>query len=63
VYAECLARSGADGEARAAIAVARDRLLRRAERIADPAWRDRFLHDVPAHARTIELAELALLAA
>ncbi|WP_437489904.1 protein kinase [Sorangium sp. So ce1014] len=56
VRAEALEACGAHGEARAAIATARGRLLERAARIANPAWRARFLENVPDHARTLALA-------
>ena len=41
----------------AALAVAHQRLLARAERIEEPAWRTRFLHAVPVNARILALAE------
>ena len=56
-YAEALGASGRRDEARAALAVARQRLLARAERIGEPAWRHRFLHEVPVNARILALAE------
>ncbi|MDI3285070.1 protein kinase [Polyangium sp. 15x6] len=43
--------------AREALAQARERLLSTAERIGDPAFRRSFLEDVPAHRRTLALAE------
>jgi hypothetical protein len=43
-------------QARVAIAGARDSLLARAAKIADPAWRARFLRDVPTNARTLAQA-------
>jgi tetratricopeptide (TPR) repeat protein len=55
-YAEALAASGRHAEATAAIASARTALLARAEKLSDPTWRERFLHDVPDNARTLELA-------
>ncbi|HVV53164.1 MAG TPA: hypothetical protein VHO06_26135, partial [Polyangia bacterium] len=55
-YAEALAASGAAAEAQAALAVARQRLLARADRIADLGWRQRFLHEVPANARLLALS-------
>ncbi|WP_437964413.1 protein kinase [Sorangium sp. So ce260] len=55
-YAEALAASGRHAEAIAAIASARTALLARAEKLSDPAWRERFLRDVPDNARTLELA-------
>jgi tetratricopeptide (TPR) repeat protein len=42
--------------ARRAILAARDRLLARAEKIQDPAWRQSFLTRVPENARTLTLA-------
>jgi eukaryotic-like serine/threonine-protein kinase len=55
-YAEALAAAGAEGEAAAALAAARDHLLSRADRISDPRWRERFLSCVPENARTLALA-------
>ncbi|WP_437640736.1 serine/threonine-protein kinase [Sorangium sp. So ce854] len=52
-YAEALAASGAHGEAAAVLAEARERLLARAERIADPRRRERFLASVPENARIV----------
>ena len=56
-HAEALAVSGQWDLARAALADAHGRLLARAERIEEPAWRHRFLHDVPVNARILSLAE------
>ncbi|WP_437959519.1 protein kinase [Sorangium sp. So ce119] len=56
VRAEALEACGAHGEARVAIATARERLLERTARIANPAWRSGFLENVPEHARTLALA-------
>ncbi|WP_437875275.1 serine/threonine-protein kinase [Sorangium sp. So ce513] len=56
VHAEALAAAGQTAEARGAIALARNGLLVRAGRISDPAWRERFLRDVPDHARILALA-------
>ncbi|WP_437828221.1 serine/threonine-protein kinase [Sorangium sp. So ce1153] len=56
VHAEALAASGQLAEARGAIALARNGLLVRAGRISDPAWRERFLRDVPDNARILALA-------
>ncbi|WP_437783786.1 protein kinase domain-containing protein [Sorangium sp. So ce1097] len=56
VRAEALEACGAREEARAAIAAARDRLLKRAGRIENPAWRASFLENVPEHARIQALA-------
>jgi eukaryotic-like serine/threonine-protein kinase len=55
-YAEALSHNGADAEARAALETARERLLARAARIEDAAWRARFLNDVPVNARILALA-------
>ncbi|XYH94989.1 protein kinase domain-containing protein [Sorangium sp. So ce1128] len=56
VRAEALEACGAREEAHATIATARGRLLERAARIANPAWRASFLENVPEHARTLALA-------
>jgi tetratricopeptide (TPR) repeat protein len=56
-HAEALAQTGARDDARAALAVAHERLLARAERIEEPAWRQRFLHNVPVNARILALVE------
>ncbi|WP_438014061.1 protein kinase [Sorangium sp. So ce315] len=55
-FAEALAAAGRRDEAAAAIASARAALLARAGKLSDPAWRERFLRDVPDNARTLELA-------
>ena len=55
-YAEALSAAGEHQQARAALAIARQRLLARAERVADLGWRHRFLHEVPVNARTLALA-------
>jgi tetratricopeptide (TPR) repeat protein len=55
-YAEALFAVGAQTEARAALAAARERLLARAERIGDPRLREKFLGTVPENARTLALA-------
>ncbi|HEX3906171.1 MAG TPA: protein kinase [Polyangia bacterium] len=55
-YAEALAAAGQEAEARAALALARQRLLARADRVADLGWRHRFLHEVPVNARILALA-------
>ncbi|WP_437521775.1 AAA family ATPase [Sorangium sp. So ce726] len=55
-YAEALSASGRHDEAAVAIAAARTALLARAEKLGDPAWRERFLQHVPDNARTLELA-------
>ncbi|WP_437947752.1 protein kinase [Sorangium sp. So ce296] len=56
VHAEALAASGDLGGARAAVALGRDRLLARAAKIANRAWRAGFLENVPENARTLALA-------
>jgi tetratricopeptide (TPR) repeat protein len=56
-FAEALDQSGARDEAHRALAVAHQRLLARAERIEEAAWRHRFLHAVPVNARILGLAE------
>lgn len=57
VHAEVLDRSGDHAAARAAISIARDRLLARARGIANGARRRTFLQEVPENARTMALAE------
>ncbi|MEJ7730740.1 MAG: hypothetical protein WKG00_16175 [Polyangiaceae bacterium] len=57
VWAETLHTAGRRGEALAVAANARARLLERAARIDEPALRQTFLHAVPDHARTLELAQ------
>ncbi|WP_437669162.1 protein kinase domain-containing protein [Sorangium sp. So ce131] len=59
-HAEALEACGAREEARSAIANARERLLSRAARITNPAWRASFLENVPEHARTLALARVWL---
>ena len=54
VHVEALLAVG-DPSARAAARDARERLLARAARIADPAWRERFLTAVPDNAATLAL--------
>jgi serine/threonine protein kinase/predicted ATPase len=49
VHAEALDAAGRTDAAREVRAIARAGVLAAARRIADPAWRERFLHDVPAH--------------
>ena len=56
VYAEALGRAGTPEDYEHAVAWARERLLARARRISDSSWRDRFLHNVPDNARTLELS-------
>ena len=55
-YAECLIANGANNEANIVLRNARDRLLSRASRITEDTWRERFLHDVPSHKKTLSLA-------
>jgi eukaryotic-like serine/threonine-protein kinase len=55
-FAEASWAAGLSSMARVAIAAARQRLLDRAAKIKDPAWRRSFLENVPENARTIELA-------
>jgi len=43
-------------EVQAAITVARDKLLKNADKIGDPAYRKSFLENVPENARTLALA-------
>jgi len=57
VYVEALAATGARPEACRALRIGYERLLARAQRIGEPTWRHRFLHDVPVNARMIALAE------
>jgi hypothetical protein len=56
VHAEALHAAGAHDAARCAIAEARARLFRIADRITDPAARRGFLDNVPENARTLALA-------
>jgi tetratricopeptide (TPR) repeat protein len=53
VHVEALFAAGRLAEARAALAVARERVLARAACIRDPAWRERFLNQVPDNAATL----------
>jgi tetratricopeptide (TPR) repeat protein len=53
VYVEALSAAGRAAEADLALRAARDRLLARAARISDPAWRERFLSAVPDNAGTL----------
>jgi tetratricopeptide (TPR) repeat protein len=62
-WAEALAASGRAAEAAAVLEEAAARLLARADRIAEPVWRERFLRGVPENARTLELAARALYSA
>jgi tetratricopeptide (TPR) repeat protein len=54
-YAEALRAVGDDDGAETALAVAAQRLLAHAERIADLGWRDRFLREVPINAKILAL--------
>jgi hypothetical protein len=56
VLVEALLAAGHVEPGRLALASAYAALLRRAEKVSDPAWRDRFFRLVPEHARTVELA-------
>jgi tetratricopeptide (TPR) repeat protein len=56
-YAECLSDAGQAAEANTVITGARAHLLARAARIGDLGWRERFLRDVPANARTLTLSQ------
>lgn len=56
VWAEALASTGPENEARNAITVAYRRLMERAEKIRDASWRKWFLEVVPENVRTRELA-------
>jgi len=56
VYAEALVANGREVEFVAAITSAREHLLAKAERISDPAGRERFLRGVADNVRTMELA-------
>jgi hypothetical protein len=56
-HAEALHATGAHDAARRAIAEARAQLLRIADRIDDPAYRQSFLDCVPENARTLALAQ------
>jgi hypothetical protein len=56
VYAETLAANGHTESFAQAITSARDRLLARANRIRDPAARERFLTAILDNARTLALA-------
>ncbi len=57
VLAESLETAGRHAEARQAIHEAGERVLMRAEKIAQARYRDSFLRDVPENARTLELFE------
>lgn len=55
VYAEALAANGLLEEFASALISAREHLLARANRISDPAGRERFLRGIADNARTLEL--------
>ena len=55
-HAEALEASGDHERARAALAVARDRVLARARTLSDPGLRRAFIEAVAEHARTLDLA-------
>ena len=57
VYVEALHASGDHDSARAALVIARARLLETAAKIGDPALRRSFVDDVADNARTLRLAE------
>jgi serine/threonine protein kinase/tetratricopeptide (TPR) repeat protein len=59
-FAEALAACGETEPARAAIRVARDRVLERAAKITDPEWRMSFLTKLSENARTLEMARVLL---
>jgi tetratricopeptide (TPR) repeat protein len=56
VHAEALAAAGEEERARAAIGVARERLLANAAKIDEPGYQKSFLEAVPENARTLALA-------
>jgi tetratricopeptide (TPR) repeat protein len=56
VHAEALHRAGRLDEAKAAVKMARDQSLSRAEAITDPVLRSSFQENVPDNARVLELA-------
>jgi tetratricopeptide (TPR) repeat protein len=56
VYAEAFAANGDTAAFARAIEAARARVMARAAKIGDDAWRDRFLEGVPDNARTLTLA-------
>ena len=57
VYAQALRATGDAAGARGAIEAARARLLGRATKIQDAAFRASFLERVPENARTLALAD------
>jgi eukaryotic-like serine/threonine-protein kinase len=58
VHAEAVWANGDVEGARRIVGTARERLLARAAKISDPAWRQSFLERVPENARTMALARL-----
>jgi tetratricopeptide (TPR) repeat protein len=60
VLAEALEAAGERSELVQAIGSARDRLLTRAAKISDEAWRDQFLTAVPDNARTLAMWSQAI---
>jgi ATP/maltotriose-dependent transcriptional regulator MalT len=56
VFAEALHANGDIDTARAALSAAHDSILRDAETIRDDEMRHSFLHNIPEHARILELA-------
>ncbi|MFT3775002.1 MAG: protein kinase [Minicystis sp.] len=56
-HAEVLLAVGRDEDARAALKVAREKLMARAAKISDPVRRASLLANVPEHARTLALLE------
>jgi hypothetical protein len=57
VHAEAMHAAGRHDEARAALAIAREKLRVIADKLADPTHRAAFLGAVPAHARIVTLSE------
>jgi serine/threonine protein kinase/tetratricopeptide (TPR) repeat protein len=57
VHAEALEAGCEHGQARVAIARARERVQARADRISREDWRKSFLENIPEHARTLALAQ------
>jgi hypothetical protein len=55
-FAEALHANGETEAARAAIRIARDRVLERATKITDAEWRTSFLQNLPENARTLSVA-------
>jgi tetratricopeptide (TPR) repeat protein len=56
IYAEALHAVDDPARARTAIALARDRVMARAETLRDPQVREAFVQNVPENARTLSLA-------